>query len=81
MSNHRLTQILLAVVAVLLLANLIRPILAPGVAFAEPQPVETVAMTGSGNVAWVLRGDQIYYLKFENQFESIRIYGPEELER
>ena len=81
MSNHRLTQILLAVVAVLLLANLIRPILAPGVAFAEPEPAETVAMTGSGNVAWVLRGDQIYYLKFENQFESIRIYGPEELER
>ena len=82
MSNNRWTHILLVVVAILLLANLARPLLAPGAAFAQteersPQPM---ALSASGNYAWVLKGNQIYYLKFEANFESIRIYGPEDLE-
>ena len=39
-----------------------------------------MAITGTGNVAWILKGNQIYYVTFEKQFESIRIYGPEEIE-
>ena len=81
MSNHRSTQILLVIVAILLLANLVRPLLDPGTAFAQEEQKETVAMTGTGATAWVLQGNQIYYLRFEQQFETIRIYGPEELER
>jgi len=82
MSNSRLTQVLLVIVGILLLANLVRPILAPGTAFAdEDEPSSSVAITGSGNVAWVLKGNQVYYLKFETQFEDIRVYGPEDLER
>lgn len=82
MSNNRWTHILLLVVAILLLANLARPILAPGTAFAQkeapaPQPM---ALSASGNYAWVLKGNQIFYIKFEANFESIRIYGPEDLE-
>ena len=81
MSSLRSTRILMVLIAFLLLANLIRPLMDPGTAFAlDDDPKETVTMTGTGAVAWVLKGNQIYYLKFENQFETIRIYGPEELE-
>ena len=81
MTHSRLTQVLLVVVALLLLANLVRPILAPDAVFAqEEKPQVPMALSASGNYAWVLKGNQIYYLKFENQFESIRIYGPEDLE-
>ena len=81
MSSHRVTHFLLVLVAILLLANLVRPLFAPTPAFAESEkPAESVAMTGSGSVAWILKGTQVYYLRFEQQFESIRIYGPEDLE-
>ena len=39
-----------------------------------------MALTGTGANAWLVKGNTIYYLKWENQFESIRIYGPEEID-
>ncbi len=83
MSSQKITQILLVVVAILLLANLSRPLLSPHPAFAQDDAVrhEAVEMVGSGSTAWILKGNNIYYIKWENQFESVRIYGPEELER
>ena len=38
------------------------------------------AYTGSGTSAWIVKGNMVYYLKFEQKFESVRIFGPEELE-
>ncbi|MCZ6631777.1 MAG: hypothetical protein O7G87_00090 [bacterium] len=83
MSSQKITQILLVVVAILLLANLARPLLSPHPAFAQDddEQHEDVEMVGSGSTAWILKGNNIYYIKWENQFESVRIYGPEELER
>ena len=40
-----------------------------------------MALTGTGANAWLVKGSTVYYLKWENQFESIRIYGPEEIEQ
>jgi len=83
MSNRRLTNLLMGLIAILLLANLVRPLFEPTAAFAQDDDhqSEAVALTGTGPNAWVLKGNNIYYIKFETQFESIRIYGPEELER
>ncbi len=81
MSSQSSLKALLFVVAILLVANLVRPLFQPGTAFAQSEPKpEVVEMTGSSSMAWILKGNLLYYVKFENQFESIRIYGPEELE-
>ena len=81
MSMEKLTPYLLLVVAVLLAANLIRPLVAPQPAHAESHEGSNVALTGTGANAWLVKGSTVYYLKWENQFESIRIYGPEEIEQ
>ncbi len=78
MRSSRLTQVLLFFVGLLLAANLLQPLTE-----AEPAYAQTASgggLTGSGSTAWVVKGSQVYYLKFEQQFESIRIYGPEEIE-
>lgn len=81
MSLQKWTPFLLLVVAVLLAANLIRPLVAPQAAHADahnaPAPMQ---LSGTGANAWLVKGRMVYYLKWENQFESIRIYGPEEIE-
>lgn len=82
MSSTRLTNLLMGLVAVLLLANLLRPAFEPTTAFADDhEKAEEIELSGTSNTAWVLKGNKVYYLKFETQYESIRIYGPEELER
>ena len=81
MKDHKYTKVMLTLVALLLAANLLAPLMNPGPAFAEEEESQPQAsITGSGSIAWVLKGNMVYYLKFEQQFESIRIYGPEELE-
>jgi hypothetical protein len=80
MRSQRLTQILLVAVGLLLAANLLRPAVTPEVAFAQTSvSKDGVAITGSGQTAWLVKGDKVYYIKFETQFESIRIYGPEDI--
>jgi hypothetical protein len=79
MSLQKLTPFLLLVVAVLLAANLVRPLVAPQPVHAESHGGE-MALTGTGANAWLVKGNTVYYLRWENQFESIRIYGPEEIE-
>ena len=82
MSNQKTSTILMAIIAILLLANLVRPLLDPATAFAQgDSDNEQVVMTGSGMNAWILKNNEIYFIKFESQYEIIRIYGPEELER
>ena len=81
MKGNRYTKVMLTLVALLLAANLLAPLMKPGTAYAEEEkPMPPAMITGSGSIAWVLKGNTVYYLKFEQQFESIRIYGPEELE-
>lgn len=80
MSNSKSLKSLLAVVAVLLIANLVRPLWSPGTAHAQGEETSpSVAITGAGNSAWILKDGNVYYANFERQYESIRIYGPEEL--
>ena len=80
MSRSKSVQVLLIVVAVLLAANLVRPLLSATPAIASDPPAESLTITGTGNVAWVLKGTSVYYIPFEKQFESLRIYGPETIE-
>lgn len=80
--DPRTTKLLLALVALLLLANLVQPLFRaePAMAQDRKEAIEQVALTGAGMTAWVLKGNRIYYIQFEKQFESIRVHGPEELE-
>ena len=79
MSLQKLTPFLLLVVAVLLAANLVRPLVAPQPAHAD-EGGSQMALSGTGANAWLVKGNTVYYLRWENQFESIRIYGPEEID-
>ena len=81
MASQRYTKVLFALVLILLVANLFAPLMKPGSAYAEEEKGEPqAAISGSGTSAWIVKGNMVYYLKFEQKFESIRIVGPEELE-
>ncbi len=80
MSNNKSTRYLLVLVALLLAANLIRPLFEPTVLHADERPGSAVALSASGNIAWVLKGSKIYHIQFQQQYESIRVYGPEDLD-
>lgn len=81
MSNNRTLKVLLVLVALLLAANLVRPLLRPVHLYAQDKaPQEAVAISGSGATVWVLKGKKIYYISFDRQFESIEVIGPKELE-
>ncbi len=80
MPRTRLSNALLFVVAVLLAANLVRPLFETTPAYADSHEGGDMALTGSGVSAFLVKNNQVYYIKFETQFESIRIYGPEEIE-
>lgn len=80
MSNSKSIKALLVVVAFLLVANLVRPLWSPGTAHAQSDgEAPAVAITGAGTSAWILKDSNLYYAVYEKQYESIRIYGPEEL--
>ena len=80
MSLQKMTPFLLLVVAVLLAANLVSPLVSPQPVHADAHGSADMALSGSGANAWLVKGNQVYYLKWEQQFESIRVYGPEEVE-
>lgn len=81
MTSQRYTKVVLTLVLILLAANLFAPLMRPGSAYAEEEKGEPpAAITGSGSSAWIVKGNMVYYLKFEQKFESVRIFGPEELE-
>ena len=80
MSNSKSIKSLLVVVAFLLIANLIRPLWTPGTAHAQDEgEAPGVAITGAGTTVWIIKDSNLYYAVYEKQYESIRIYGPEEL--
>lgn len=80
MFRSRISNALLFVVAILLAANLVRPLFEAKPAYADSHEGGDMVMTGSGASAFLVKGSMVYYIKFEQQFESIRIYGPEEIE-
>ena len=80
MSNSKSIKSLLVVVAFLLIANLIRPLWTPGTAHAQDEgEAANIDITGAGTTAWIIKDSNLYYAVYEKQYESIRIYGPEEL--
>jgi hypothetical protein len=81
MSTSRTTNILLVVVALLLAANLLQPLAAPGTAWADDKAPAKTELAAAGNAAWILKGEQIYYVTFEADFEAIKVYRPEKLDR
>jgi hypothetical protein len=76
-----MTNVLLAIVAVLLMANLVRPFVEPGPAFADEKEPVNIELAASGNTAWVLKDESIYYITFETDFDAIKVYRPEKLDR
>lgn len=71
MSNWRFTHL----TAVLLLACL------PAFVVAQDEgAIESAMMGGSGVAPWILKGNKIYYLKWDREFEQAQIYGPRELD-
>ena len=80
MKIEKSVKFLLVLIALLLAANLVQPIVTPSSVYADDKESPDAAITGAGTTAWVLRGNQVFYMKFEQQFESIRVYGPEDLE-
>ena len=81
MPNSRTTNVLLAIVAILLMANLIRPLVEPGPAYADEEEPVHAELAAAGNAAWVLKGNFIYYVTFETDFDAIKVYRPEKLDR
>ena len=76
-----MTNVLLAIVAILLMANLIHPLVEPGPAYADEEKPVHAELEASGNTAWVLKGNSIYYITFETDFDAIKGYRPEKLDR
>lgn len=81
MSPQRLTHALMGLIAILLLANLVRPIFEPVAAFAQRESdSETAILSGSGPVAWIVKNNQIYYVRWDANFKKIQIEGPKRLD-
>ena len=77
MSSHRFTKVLLLFVALLLIANLVRPLLEPGTAFAQKEEINKETLAISGGSGWVIKGNRVYYLKFDRQADRIWTYTEE----
>ena len=79
MKVDRFVKVMLLVVALLLLANFLKPALNPPPSYAQTEDQKPVAITGSGNAVWIVVGTSVYYVKLDS-YDEIRITGPEELE-
>jgi hypothetical protein len=81
MSSTRITNFLLLIVAILLTANLLRPMLAPATAHADDETAteEFTAITGAGRTCWILKGNKVYYILADNEGYIKHINRPEEL--
>ena len=52
----------------------------PASVFAQDEAMPEPAMIGgSGVTSWILKGNKIYYLKWDREFEQAQIYGPQEI--
>ena len=70
MSNRRFIYVLLAL---FLLSY-------PASVFAQDEEeLEPAMIGGSGVTTWILKGNKIYYLKWDREFEQAQIYGPQEI--
>ncbi len=77
MTNHRSTKVLLLFVALLLIANLVRPLLEPGTAFAQKEERHEETLAIPGGTGWVIKGSTVYYLKYDRQADRIWTYSEE----
>lgn len=81
MSTSRTTNVLLVLVAILLVANLLQPLARPDAAWAEDSKPVYRELAAAGNAAWILKDDMVYYVTFETDFDAIKVYRPEKLDR
>ena len=81
MQSSRTTHVLLAIVAVLLMANFLRPLFQPRDAHAQQSEAAQTHMAAAGAAVWVLKGNQLYYATFQQDFDAIKIHRPEKLDR
>ena len=81
MSSNRITNFLLLIVAILLTANLVRPMLLPSTAHADDdkEKAEFTAITGAGRACWILKDNKVYYITADNEGYIKHINRPEEL--
>lgn len=82
MFHDRFVKVMLVVIALLLMANLvkenvtIRPVFAAS--SSEPPPGAPASISSSGSTVWVLVGSYLFYAKVD-QYNRIEVFGPEEL--
>lgn len=80
MARDRFLKVMLVVIALLLLANLvkenvvIRPVFAAPT--AESGVIPPALLAGGGATTWILIGNQLFYAKVDN-YNRIEIFGPE----
>jgi len=81
MSRNRITNFLLLIVVILLTANLVQPMLAPGTAHAddEEEKSEFTAIAAAGRACWILKGNKVYYIMADNEGYIKHMNQPEEL--
>ena len=81
MSGNKVTNYLLLILAILLTANLARPMLTPGTAHADDdaEKAEFMAITGAGRACWILKDNKVYYITADNEGYIKHINRPEEL--
>jgi hypothetical protein len=77
MYTHKSTKVLLVLIAFLLIANLARPLLEPGTAFAEKEEQHAKIVAIPGSTGWVIKENMVYYLKYERQSDRIWIHTEE----
>ena len=76
MSNRRFTYVLFLLFTACTSLSLSKP----ASVFAQDEEVPEPAMIGgSGVTSWILKGNKIYYLKWDREFEQAQIYGPQEI--
>ena len=77
MYTHRSTRVLLVLIAFLLAANLVRPLLQPGTAFADKDEQQAKVIGFPGTSGWVIKENMVYYLKYDRQSDRVWIQTEE----
>ena len=76
MSNRRFTYVLF----LLFTACVSLPPSKPAPVFAQDEEeLEPAMIGGSGVTSWILKGNKLYYLKWDREFEQAQVYGPQEI--
>lgn len=80
MFRDRFVKVMLVVIALLLVANLVKESVVVRPVFAAPSTesptIPPAKLSGGGTTTWILIGNQLFYAKVDN-YNRIEIFGPE----